>query len=116
MDPYTQFLITLSGVPYVIAHPWILTLVLPSGMWFFSHIMANVPQPNDQSNAVWKTLYPVLNLLSANYAYTKNQIPNVVPSANSTILTETTVTSTPSAPIVDTSNTVTIVVPTKGVK
>lgn len=100
---------TLAALsPWVLTHPWFLSIALPALFWLLAHIFANIPQPTEKSNTLWKAIYPVLNsVIAANYAHAKNLIPNVVPTSNAIITSITTVLATPTVPTIDTSNTVT---------
>ena len=87
MDP--NFLLALAGLPYIEAHPWILTLLIPSIMWVLSHFLANLPALKDTTPGWIIAIYKVLVILSANYGTMANKITVPVPTSN-TVITATT--------------------------
>lgn len=96
---------SIMTIPFIVAHPIILVVIVPALFWFASHAMAWwAKPPTTTSNAVWKAVYPFLNtFIAANYFKSANApidkeldevLATVVPTVVSSNTANTVLTST----------------------
>lgn len=67
----------VQSIPWVGSHSWSM-VVIGFALWGGAHLFANIPAPTDQSNPVWKSVYPLLNsVVAANYKHATSVLANV---------------------------------------